>query len=460
MRFAPLLPGTARRLLINITVLSSCILFNSASQAELSLQQAQQLALQNDPWLVGNKLQEQAIIANSVASSTFADPMVSLGFANLPTDGFRFNQEPMTQFKIGVSQQFPRGDSLALQKEQLVQMAAQYPQLRYERQAKLKVMVSKLWFDAFTTEQRIQLVEHSRPLFSQLVDIVEASYSTVQGSTTQQDVVRAQVELARLDDRLAALLAERDTSLAELSQWLQDELEPNLVPTANSGRTLPQSWPIQAMLDSSVINLLQQQDLRSLSQILAQHPALMAIEQQIKSSQSAVNLAEQKYQPQWGVNASYAYRDNDPLGNTRADFFSIGVTVDVPFFTANKQDKEVEASRLQAESIKTDKQLLLRQLLAQMLSTWRTLDSLNQRIEHYLQKILPQMAEQSEAALNAYTSDEGDFSEVMRARIAQLNTELDVIKLQNEQAKSRIQLDYFFTTKNNQAPLNAMGEQP
>jgi outer membrane protein TolC len=186
----------------------------------------------------------------------------------------------------------------------------------------------------------------------------------------------------------------------------------------------------------------------------------MAIEQQIKSSQSAVNLAEQKYQPQWGVNASYAYRDNDPLGNTRADFFSIGVTVDVPFFTANKQDKEVEASRLQAESIKTDKQLLLRQLLAQMLSTWRTLDSLNQRIEHYLQKILPQMAEQSEAALNAYTSDEGDFSEVMRARIAQLNTELDVIKLQNEQAKSRIQLDYFFTTKNNQAPLNAMGEQP
>ncbi len=34
--------------------------------------------------------------------------------ANFPTDSFNINQEPMTQLTVGVSQMFPRGDSLAL----------------------------------------------------------------------------------------------------------------------------------------------------------------------------------------------------------------------------------------------------------------------------------------------------------------------------------------------------------
>jgi hypothetical protein len=54
------------------------------------------------------------------------------------------------------------------------------------------------------------LIERDRVLFEQLVDIVKASYSSAQGNTRQQDVIRAQLELARLDDSLPMDNSQRD----------------------------------------------------------------------------------------------------------------------------------------------------------------------------------------------------------------------------------------------------------
>ncbi|MDP5032479.1 TolC family protein [Paraglaciecola sp.] len=427
-----------------VCYLSFLVLPYTANAAELSLSQVQQLAIENDPWLAGNRLQEQALIASSDAAATLPDPLISVGLANLPTDTFRFNQEPMTQFKVGLSQQLSRGDSLSLKRQQMRQQAAQHPYLRQDRQAKIKVMVAELWLTMVSTQQRIKIIEQSRPLFLQLVEIVEAHYSSAQGSTRQQDIVNAQLELARLEDRLSASIADRATNLAKLSQWLYTGVQLNSQWIDMDMPDYNRAWPSLPTLEPAIEHLLRQQDRSALAQRLAQHPAILAIEQQIKVSRSAIQIAQQQYQPQWAVNASYALRDNDPLGNDRADFFSIGVSVDIPFFTAQKQDKALLASRLQAESVKTDKLLALRSLLAQLQSTWQTFDSINQRIEHYETKILPQMAEQSEAALTAYTTDDGNFSDVMRANIAQLNTELELIQLHTAHALSLVQLDYYF----------------
>ena len=69
------------------------------------------IAQKNDPWLTGNKHQQQAVEAMSLAVSSLPDPKISIGLANLPTDGFDFSQEGMTQLKVGITQMFPRGDS-------------------------------------------------------------------------------------------------------------------------------------------------------------------------------------------------------------------------------------------------------------------------------------------------------------------------------------------------------------
>ena len=57
------------------------------------------------------------------------------------------------------------------------------------------------------------------------------------------------------------------------------------------------------------------------------------------------------------------------------------------------------------------------------------------------------MAEQAQATLNAYTRDDGDFSEVMRARISELNAKIDALNIQIDQQIIIARLNYYASSK-------------
>lgn len=423
-----------------VAVILGCI-SSFAVSAKLSMQQAVEKAIQHDPWLTGNQLQERSLRMASQGANNLPDPKLSLGMVNLPTDGFSFNQEPMTQLKVGVVQSFPRGDSLALKQQQLSFQADQYPYQRADRKAKIKVMVSTLWLDALKAQLTINLIKRDRVLFEQLVEIVNASYSAAQGNTRQQDVISAQLELARLEDRLTVVKSLRDTALSNLAEWLPSNEHLGLSTRFEEQIALP-PYP---ELERHIRLVFQRADHSGLLELLIDHPAILAIEKSVKAGDKAVELAKQQYQPQWGVNASYAYRDDSSNGQSRADFFSIGVTVDIPLWGYEKQDSEVAATNLRAQSIQTDKRLLQQKMLGKMLSLYQQKVRLEQREDGFLSSILPQMQQQADASLSAYTHDDGDFSQVMRARIAQLNAQIDLIALQSQKHQTQIQLAYFIT---------------
>lgn len=413
-----------------------------SAYAVLTLEQAVNTAIANDPWIDGNLLMQKSLNAQSKAVDTQPDPVLSLGLVNLPTDGFAFSQEAMTQLKLGVAQRFRRGDSGAIQQKQLQQLAAQYPLQREDRKAKVAVTVSQLWLDAYMADQSIKLIESEQDLFSKLADIVQASYSSAQGKTRQQDVVRAQLEISRVEDRLTVFKSQRDFAVAKLFEWLGTDN--SYYETTSFELEIADEMPNTKAVALERSALLNSNSRQQLANLLAGHPLVRALEQRIQASFSGVELARQKYRPQWGVNAAYGYRDDDQFGNSRADFLSLGVTVDLPLFTADRQDKELEASQLSAESIKTEKRLLLRNMLAQLDGLYRKYLRQDERIALYNNAISQQLHEQAEAALTAYTSDDGDFAEVMRARIAELNGRIELIAIAVERVKTLQHIDYFF----------------
>ena len=431
-----------------------CILFGSAmlsltvsaNEIGLSLPQAVSIALSNDTWISRSKLRQQAMLDTGDAVDTLPNPMVSIGLANLPTDGFAFDQEPMTQLKVGVSQQFARGDSLDIQRKQLHELALQQPLLRQDRAARTEVQVSSLWLEVYRAQQTVALIESDRALFQQLADIVQASYSSAVGKVRQQDIVRAQLELTRLEDRLNTLMSKKEQAGGQLLEWLSsgNEWTP-LVQDFGQYTRVPTEQPVAAKLPVSLSNILALNDQAKLAEILNSHPAVLAIEQRIDAGMTAIDLAKQAYKPQWGVNASYAYRADDPLlGRSRADFFSIGVSFDLPLFTQSAQDKRVSAAVQEAEAIKTDKLLAIRSLLSQLRSTWSGYQRLLTRQALYNEHILVQSREQAEASLTAYTNDDGDFSEVVRARIDDLNARIDALNIKVDLHKAQVELNYFF----------------
>lgn len=138
---------------LGAVVLALCLLPGaSATLAQgrsLGLREAVDLALQQDPWLEGSRLRQQALNASAVAAGSLPDPMVSVGAGSLPTDTFDFNQEAMTQFKVGVTQTLPRGDSLALGRQRLEVMGEQQSHLQADRREQLAVAVAGRWLDAW-----------------------------------------------------------------------------------------------------------------------------------------------------------------------------------------------------------------------------------------------------------------------------------------------------------------------
>lgn len=433
------------------------------TQQRLSLSQAIEQAQANDPWQHGSELKQTAIEARSIASGSFPDPTISIGLLNLPTDNWNFAQENMTQFKVGVSQMFPRGNTLNLKRSQLKIESSKHPLLRQERRAKLTASISQIWLEAYLAQKTIMLISSDKALFEQIVDIAKASYSSAIGNTRQHDVIRAQLELAQLDDRLTLEYQNLESLIASLKEWLHPYDKKDLT-IAIDFDTKFVDLPLT--LDPPKIDLISPFLLQNkyfsgneIAQVISNHPALLVIDLEYQVAQKNVNIANQQYKPQWGMNASYAVRDNAPDGMDRADFFSIGVTFDLPLFTNNRQDKQVSAAIAESQAVKTEKLLRLKSMLASIEKDVRHLKRLTQRQALYSQKLLKQTQQQAEAALTAYTNDDGDFAEVVRAKIAELNTKISALQIDVEALKAVARINYFFTKSAAARVTSAQGDK-
>ncbi|MCG9723132.1 MULTISPECIES: TolC family protein [Shewanella] len=433
----------------------------STLQPGLTIEMAIKLAQKNDPWLAGRRYIQDAYESKSIAAGTLPDPKVNVGLANMPLDTFDFGQEGMTQFKVGVSQMFPRGNSLALRQQQLELVASQYPFQIEDRKAKVAVTTGLIWLDIYKAQESIALIEKERFLFEQLSDVARASYSAALGKSRQQDIVRAQLEVTRIDDRLDILKQQLDMGKQRLYQWTSQYFVDDFSYDAQF-----QSEEVDVKLATTLprIKLLypelyleERVQPQTLFQYFSHHPSVDAIEKNIQASRKGVELSKQKYKPEWGVNAGYGYRGDDPLNNDRADLFTIGLSFDLPIFTSNKQDREVQAAVSQAEEVKTRKWLRLREMMSAFGTSKAQLKKLEQRQYRYRVELLPQMEEQAEASLSAYTNDDGDFAEVVRALIAELNARLDELSIDVDIQKTKLQLNYFLMTTPEQMILSDNG---
>lgn len=399
------------------------------NSAELTLDTAVRYALSNEPWLRANRYQQDAINAQSIAAGTLPDPVLTIGFMNLPTNGFALDQEGMTQFKVGVSQMFNRGDSAHFKQQALAQSAEQYPWLRRDRLAQVKVTVTESWLNAYRAQKSIALIQNDKVLFTQLVEITESSYASAMGKTRQQDVIRAQLELTRLEDKLMVLEQQLVSAKKRLAQWLPISML---------------ELPVSSTLAKVVaLHDFSQLAFNNLTTLLLKHPSVVAIDKVIAAKNTQIAVAQQGYKPQIGVNTSYGYRGDTPMGESRADLFSVGVSIDLPLFTDNRQDQLVKAAIAETEATKTQKLIALNKLKGLYFKEVGQLVRLQQRGELYKNSLLPQVSEQAQATLNAYTRDDGEFSEVMRARISELNVKIDALNIQVDQQIILARLNYY-----------------
>jgi outer membrane protein TolC len=404
-----------KKLLLTI----ACTLMTGVVEASVSLDTLIETAIAQDPWLAQSRSMEAAFEEEAVAAGQLPDPKFSAALANMPVDTFSFSQEPMTQVKLGVTQMFPAGQSRKLEREKKQSMGVVQRLQREQRIESVRLSVRRLWLDACLADLTVARIDEDRELFEQLVEVTRASYRSATRRVGQQDLVRSQVELTRLDERILKLKQSRDRSLMQLSEWVPENL------LTDVSCELP-DWRADVPRSDQFVR----------------HPEVRVFDQKIAVKRAELGLAEASGQPGWSLNTSYAFRDEDRAGNDLADFVSVGVTFDLPLFKRDRQDRQVAAAAERVNAMQSTRLLLLKQLMSRYNDARALLQRLEEQAALYDDVLLEQMKTLSRSALNAYTSDQGDFADVMRAYVAELNARVETIRIRTEMLKTIAQLKY------------------
>lgn len=419
------------------------------ASAPITLLDAVTKAQKNDLWLRQSHQLQQALNAEQVAAGTWQDPQLSLSVNNLPSHSLSLTDDNMSQLKMSITQALPRGDSLQINQRILDLKSQQHPLLRADRQAKVAQYVSELWLDAYAASMTITLIEQDAHLFEQLVEVSEANYSSALGQTRQHDVIRAQLELARLQDRLEVQKQQLAEKKAALLKWLTANNQRGIA-SLNVDFILANQMPDKSIFTNIPSNINQLTPMSEAAiQQLKLHPVYLAKRKLVEAGAQAIELAEQKYKPQWGLNASYGYRDNDGLGNARDDLLSFGVSLDLPVFTDKRQDQGVISAKKRREAQITEQLLLLKELASSLAKEQKSLGQLNRRFALYKTTILEQSHQQAEAALSAYNNDDGDFNTAVQAKITELDTRIVMLNIQVNTFKTLARINYYFAKSDN-----------
>ncbi len=389
-----------------------------ASDAEkLDLEEAVSIALSlGDPTVTRFEERASALGDRAIADSQLADPQMTFRMLNFPTDSFRFGQEAMTQIQVGLRQAFPRGKTLSFTRER------REAEARIER-AKLRLQerdialnARDVWLELYYWINGRQKVLESRQAVSELVEVATATFAT--GRQTSQDVLRAELELSILNDRVVDFERRIDIMRAELSRLV--------------GK-MPASRPLATFLP--VLTVPSPRDV--LRDKLSQHPAVTANDATIEVRQRNIDIANEQYKPGWSIDGNYGVRGGD-----RADFATVGVAIDLPFFTGKRQDRNVSASKRERQAAVLDRDatlLELNKVLERTYADWRRLD---ERISLYEKVVIDRASETTDAALGAYRSGVSDFAELIRARLAELDAELTLLRLKVDRAQAQARLLY------------------
>ena len=412
-------------LFVTLTLNSLAVQSAVVASETLSLQQAEIMALSNEPGIQSLDAKTQSLMQRSVADGQLMDPKIQFGLLNLPTDSFDFDQEAMTQLKVSYIQQFPSGNTRQIKSEKSIKQSKQFQHRIEDRKRLILKQVRLSYLEVLYWDQARLTVQKNQQLLKQLTEVVQSLFSL--GRNPQLDVLTLQLQQSKLDDRLTQIEQKINQQRYKLSEWVGEP---------SSKRPLLEEIPVLMSDD-----WLSQSTDESIS-LLTTHPKVLEVNTQLDITRKDLELVRESEKPGWNLNVSYAYRDDDQNGKDRADFISAMVTLDVPLFTDNRQQKLRQSQLFEMQSNKDQRDSLLRKMLAELSQLQVNESLIEQRITRYQSSLIPQAQQRAETATQSYQSGSGSFSSVMQAYIDALDTELDAHRLGIDQLKNQASAMY------------------
>ncbi|MBK80987.1 MAG: hypothetical protein CMQ43_08745 [Gammaproteobacteria bacterium] len=368
----------------------------------------------DDPNLARLEAEAQALEATAVADGQLPDPVISTQVANVPTDTFALDQADMTQLRLGVRQEFPPGRSRAV-KTAMRRSEADARRAERDLERRRIVLETRMaWLDLAWHTRAVAIVERSIERVGQQIDSLSARFAS--GRLNAQDVLRSELELTLLEDRLAEHQRRGQTARADLARYIGPE----------AAAPLPDAWPDQPV----------PAPLERLIEALPDHPAVLARSARIDAADAGVELAGEAYKPTWALEGGYGIRQDRP------DFATVGVTVSLPLFTDKRQDRRHVAAVRQRSAAHLERDAVLLEMRRRLERAWADWQRYDQRRRLYAEAVQARARQTAEASVATYANGRTDFAELVRSQLAELDADLARQELEARVRQALAELDY------------------
>jgi cobalt-zinc-cadmium efflux system outer membrane protein len=372
----------------------------------LTLDNAIRIALQGNPGLAEIKARAEAMAAVPSQAGSLPDPSISLNALNFPVDTFRFDQEPMTQLQVAVSQEIPFPGKLDLREKAAEYEAEAAGMSAEEERQRLVKDVKATWWQLFYLDRALEIIARNEDLLRQFVQITQTKYKVGEG--LQQDVLLAQVELSQLLERDIQLGAARRNEAARLNALLARPVTDPVGLPVDSGGPLPDLYP-----DETLIQIADES-----------RPRLAEFASRLKAADARVDLARRDLLPDFKLGAGYGFRGGENVdGSSRPDFLSLQFKMSVPLYSDRKQARGVDqrnSERLARQYALQDER---RRIHADIVSARSEYEQYREQTLLLETGIIPQSRQTVSSMLSGYQVSNVDFLNLVRAQITLYNHE-------------------------------------
>ena len=381
---------------------------------KLNLSEIIKIALQENPEIRAAQKSWEASTAKIPQEKDFADPTFSMMFSGVPGKSADIIEPNASMYRITQMLPFPGKRGL---KEKIAQKGSEIARENYE--AKNIEIISKVkmaYYNLYLAYKTIEINEENVKLRRHFLSVAQTKYAT--GQVPQHDVIKAQIELAKLINEEITLHEQKETAEAALNILL------NRQPQSPLG--VPQDFELKPF--NYTLEGLQQLAVKN-------RPDLKSSTLAIKKGKTMYDLAKKNYYP------NFMLMFERMSGQQGSGSWDVMLGINVPLFFKDKYDYKVKETLANIEASEASYEKMRNMVLFEVKDLLVKLQTA-QRLENLFRTTHIPLAEQGlKAAETGYTAGMVDFLNLIESERVLFNFKLQHYCAMTNVQKLRAQLE-------------------
>ena len=350
-----------------------------------------QVAISQNPDIQAARKRLEAAAYQVPVAASLEDPMLNLSVQPAPVQTAAGEQRTI----LSANQKFPwfgkldRRGSQAESQTDVMRAELAVTELAVIEQ------VRRAYYELYFIQQAVAVTEEEQKLLAEIRDVANARYKANQ--TSQQDVLRAELEISNVQNELIRLRQQLESSQAALARLLH-------IAPQTKVRALDKLPASQIALE---LDSLQKQAVSARPEL---HARLAALDR----DRQGVELALLEYKPDVTVGLSWIAVDDEGLSRVAdgQDTVMLMAGINLPVYR-NRLDSQVRSAEAKAVAAARDYDAIRDATLAQVVDLFAKIQSQRDLLTLFEEEILPRARQTLEVSARAYNVGEVDFLQLL-----------------------------------------------